>query len=184
MAPFQLELAHVVMLVRDLDVMVGFYTDVLGFEVTDRGASRRPGRELVFLSQSPALHHQIAFVNDRVDDAPANTVDHWAFRMGGTLDDLRALLEALRAHDAVSEVTPVSHGNTWSIYFRDPEGNRVEIYLDTPFHVAQPQRQPFDPDVTDDELMRWTEQTFAAMTGFEPMEQFVARRRARLEPPS
>ena len=44
----------------------------------------------------------------------------------------------------VSELAPRSHGNAWSIYFHDPEGNRVEIYRPTPWHVSQPYGEPLD----------------------------------------
>ena len=40
----------------------------------------------------------------------------------------------------VTEVVPVTHGNSVSLYFRDPEGNRIECYLDSPWYCAQPQR--------------------------------------------
>ena len=39
---------------------------------------------------------------------------------------------------AVDSVIPVSHGNAWSLYFTDPEGNGLECFVDSPFHVAQP----------------------------------------------
>ena len=36
----QLEVAHSVLYVHDREAMINFYTDVLGFEVTDRGPLR------------------------------------------------------------------------------------------------------------------------------------------------
>ena len=36
----------------------------------------------------------------------------------------------------------MSHGNTLSIYFNDPEGNGLEVFWDTPWHVAQPKANP------------------------------------------
>ena len=176
MTRLRLELAHNVLLVRALDDMVDFYTRVLGFEVTDRGPSRRPGCEIVFLSQSPELHHQIAFVNAR-DDAPGGALDHQAYRANATLADLRQLHDDLRADGRATEITPLSHGNTWSIYFRDPERNRVEVYLETPWHVAQPQREPLDLSLTDAEIVAWTERTFGADPSFEPLTSYTRRRR-------
>ena len=51
----------------------------------------------------------------------------------------------------------VDHGNAWSLYFRDPESNRIEIYLDTPWHVAQPHRVELDLSLSDDKILRATE---------------------------
>ena len=178
MTRVRLELAHLVVLVRELDPMVDFYTRVLGFDVTDRGPSRRAGCEIVFLSASPDAHHQLAFVNAR-EDASAGPLEHQAYRAAGTLDDLRRLVATLRTDGRASEITPVSHGNTWSVYFRDPERNRVEIYLDTPWHVAQPQREVLDLDLTDAEIAVWTERTFGSDVTFEPHDEYVRRRTAR-----
>ena len=33
---------------------------------------------------------------------------------------------------------------TRCLYLRDPEGNRVEVFIDTPWHVTQPYREPMD----------------------------------------
>ena len=39
---------------------------------------------------------------------------------------------------------PVTHGNALSVYFLDPEGNRVELLIDTPWYVPQPHRLVVD----------------------------------------
>jgi len=40
--------------VKDMDAMVGFYTEDLGSQVTDRGPLKMPGEpEIVFLSSDP-----------------------------------------------------------------------------------------------------------------------------------
>jgi catechol 2,3-dioxygenase len=39
-----------------------------------------------------------------------------------------------------------THGNAMSIYFRDPEGNRLEVFMDTPWYCEQPLREPIDLD--------------------------------------
>jgi len=36
------------------------------------------------------------------------------------------------------------HGNSWSFYFLDPEGNKIEIYAVTPWQVKQPWRHALD----------------------------------------
>jgi catechol 2,3-dioxygenase len=74
----------------------------------------------------------------------------------------------------------VSHGNAWSAYFLDPEGNRLEAYLHTPFYVPQPHGEPLDLGKTDDEILHATEAACAKDPGFMPREAFAAKVAARL----
>jgi catechol 2,3-dioxygenase-like lactoylglutathione lyase family enzyme len=178
----ELEFAHAVVMVCDMERMVDFYTRVLGFEVTDRGplGPDEQGPQIVFLSQAATHHHQIAFADVRREPGRSNSVDHLAFRSGGSLSDLRDLQATLEAEDGVSDIAPITHGNAWSIYFRDPEGNRVEVFLDTPWHVAQPQIRPLDLSRSDDEILHWTEETYREQPRFGPMADFYASRAEHL----
>ncbi len=162
-----LEWSHMVLYVEDVERMLAFYTDVLGFEVTDRGPLGRDDREIIFLSQSPREHHQVAFIDGRSAAGPSNSVNHAAFR----IDDLTALRRLAAALDAEGAAyNPRTHGNTWSIYFQDPEQNGIEIFCDTPWKVAQPQAVTWDPALSDAELARWTEERFRHEPGFEPAD--------------
>ena len=159
--------SHMVLYVEDVERMLAFYTDVLGFEVTDRGPLGRDDREIVFLSQDPDEHHQVAFIDGRKEAGPSNSVNHAAFR----IDDLAALRKMSAALDAEGVAcNPRSHGNTWSIYFEDPERNGIEIFCDTPWKVAQPQAVAWDPALSDEDLARWTEERFRDQPGFEPAD--------------
>jgi len=170
----QLEVAHAVLHVHDVERMIDFYTGTLGFEVTDRGSLGRG--EIVFLSQAANHHHQLAFVTGRDTPDKSNSVHHVAFRSAGTLDDLKALKAVLEADDAVSGIMPLTHGNAWSVYFRDPELNGVEVFIDTPWHVAQPQGEPLDLDKSNDEIVETTRNRFAAEPGFGPIDDFYRGR--------
>ena len=48
------------------------------------------------------------------------------------------------------------HGNAWALYFKDPEGNPVELYVDSPFYTPQPCGE-LDLDQPNDEILRRTE---------------------------
>jgi catechol 2,3-dioxygenase len=170
-----LEFAHAVVYVVDMEKILDFYTRVLGFEVTDRGPLGE--REIVFLSQTADHHHQIAFVDSRNEAGRSNSVDHLAFRSSGSLAALRALHDALQAEPEVSGIRPLTHGNAWSVYFRDPEGNGIEVFIDTPWHVQQPQGKPLDFSMDDDALLAWTKEAFEA-DGAElsPLGEFYAAR--------
>ena len=144
------QLAHVGYYVRDLDKMVAFYTRVFGMVVTDHGVSTRPGAPtMAFLSRNPDEHHQIAFATGRGEDVPT-TINQISFRVHGLAELLvwhRKLLEL-----GVEKIDPRTHGNAWSLYFLDPEGNRLELYTPTEWHVSQPFGHPFDPTRPEQEI--------------------------------
>ena len=171
--------SHVGIYVRHLAQMEGFYTRFMGLVVTDRGPLETPGGtvDLVFLSRDPREHHQLVLASGRPAEVPFNVVNQLSFRVA-SLADLRGLHERLHA-EGVTEIRPVSHGNALSVYFRDPEGNRVELFIDTPWHVTQPLRIPFDFSRSDEALMRWAEETARRLPGFRPMREWqgeMARR--------
>jgi catechol 2,3-dioxygenase len=174
----QLEVAHAVLYVHDMEQMIEFYSNTLGFEVTDRGPLFND--EIVFMSQTANHHHQVAFVSGRSKPDPSNNMHHVAFRSGGTLDDLRALKNTIAADPRVTQIMPLTHGNAWSVYFRDPEFNGVEVFLDTPWHVQQPQGDPLDLDKSNDEIVETTRARFSAEPQFGPIEDFYRRRAERL----
>ena len=68
------------------------------------------------------------------------------------------------------------HGNAISVYFQDPEGNGIEIFCDTPWHVPQPQVRPWDPSKSDEEVLASVEADFRDAPGFMPMEHYRAER--------
>lgn len=177
----KLRWSHCVLYVRDMPTMIDFYEGVLGFRVADRGPldrSNPSGPEVAFLSQVDSDHHQIAFADVR-GDGPSTTLDHIAFRVD-SLDDVKGMAERLRADGRATELAPVSHGNAWSIYFRDPEGNRIEVFCDSPFHVAQPQIHSWDLSTSEADLLASTREKFGDEPGFRPMKEYQSEQRRKL----
>ncbi|MEC9133479.1 MAG: VOC family protein [Pseudomonadota bacterium] len=170
--------SHAVMYVRDEAVMLDFYTRVLGFEITDRGPLGEKGPDIIFLSQNPEEHHQLAMLPVRQDAESSNSVNHFAFRVT-EFADLKALYDALQPIDGI-KVGPMSHGNTLSIYFNDPEGNGLEVFWDTPWHVAQPQGERWDINLSEDQALAWVEATFGHEASFQARENYYAQRRREL----
>ena len=170
--------SHAVLYVRDQDTMIDFYTNVLGFAVTDRGPLGENAPDIVFMSQSPDEHHQLAMIQTRQDEDPSNSVNHFAFRVE-QFADVKALNEKLAGMDGI-KVGPLSHGNTLSIYFNDPEGNGIEVFWDTPWHVAQPQGKPWDTSMDEAAVLDWVRSEFGEEASFEPREDYYARRRTEL----
>lgn len=172
-----LEVAHTVLYVHDVERMIGFYRDMLGFEVTDRGAlGALGGAEIIFMSQTANHHHQVAFVTGRPAVDKSNSVHHTAYRSSGTLDDLKELHGRLEAHADVTGIMPLTHGNAWSIYFQDPENNGVEIFIDTPWHVQQPQGKPLDLSKSNDEIVATTIEQFTGEPQFGDLKSFYDQR--------
>jgi len=173
----RLTLGHTTLAARDLDRLSAFYCDVLGFHVTNRGPVPG-GSEIAFLSQDPSAHHQIAMVGGlEPPDAAFVMVDHLAFRTGA-LDDLRVLRARLVAA-GVAPILQICHGNAWSLYFDDIEGNGVECFVDTPFHVAQPFAQGFDLDQSNEAILEATRRLIESEPEFRPLaewrEEFTKR---------
>lgn len=176
---FRLRLGHVTIAVRDLDAMVVFYTEVLGFLVTNRGEPVPGMGEMAFISQTSDEHHQIVLV-EMADPAPRSFMlaDHLAFHVD-SLDHLREL--SARLSDAGnSSAIPINHGNAWSVYFTDPEGNGLECFVDTPFHVAQPFGEGLDLSKSDTAIEDETRSKLESQPEFQPFPQWRRAMDARL----
>lgn len=147
------QLCHVGIYVYEIEGMIDFYRDVLGLTVTDRGIGSSTKLPITFMSSHPQQHHQFVLVQGRAKDAPS-TINQLSFKVD-TLSDLRSVAAKATARGAKMRQT--SHGNAWSVYFFDPENNQIEIYLDTPWHVAQPHGDPIDFALSDAEIYAQTE---------------------------
>ena len=170
------QLSHFGIFVRDIDAMTRFYTQVFGLHLTDRGEGRNFRFQLHFLSGSPEQHHQLVLASGRDAQTPS-TVMQMSFKVQA-IDDLRRVRANALAFGA-TEMRGMNHGNALSIYFLDPEGNTIEVYLDTPWYVPQPHGDPLDLEKSDAELWAETEAACRADPGFEPVQAWAARFSAR-----
>ena len=177
MAAIHARLAHVGVYAHDKAKLEHFYTTVLGLAITDKGTARS-WMELTFLSGNADAHHQLVLVSGRPDTEGFNPIQQISF-MVDSLSQLREVHNRALDNGATG-MRITCHGNAWSCYFSDPEGNTVEAYLDTPFHVPQPHGAPFDLMASDDEILRWTEDHCRADPGFMMIDEYKAKMRARL----
>lgn len=140
------KLGHIVLKVRDAAKSRDFYTRTLGLKVAhedlDRGA--------VFLSFGEA-HHDLALfqlASGAAPDAAQPGLHHMAWQLG-SVEELQAAYRELKALGVPIEST-VEHNVTRSIYFPDPDGNRVELYCDMvangfeAMRTIGPRRDPLD----------------------------------------
>ncbi len=153
----KLKWSHAVLNVKDVDKILGFYTGILGFTITDRGPMGENAPEIIFMSQDPDEHHQLAVAALRKDEGPSNSLNHLAFRVE-SFDDIKTLSGKLKSRDI--DILPLSHGNTLSLYFNDPEGNGLEVFWDTPWHVEQPDGMTWDTDLDQAQALAWGRRNF------------------------
>jgi catechol 2,3-dioxygenase-like lactoylglutathione lyase family enzyme len=172
----KLWLSHVGFYVTDINKMVGFYTRFLGFTVSDRGP--RPDGEIVFMTRDASEHHQLVFATGRPSDLSFNVINQISFRLDG-LDTLREMHAALK-DNPVKILGPVTHGNALSSYFLDPEGNRVELLIGTPWYVPQPCRLPVDLSLPDDQMWASIEKQVCTMPGFKTHAEWEREMEAKL----
>jgi catechol 2,3-dioxygenase len=158
------QLSHVGIYVADSESMIRFYQEVLSLTVTDRGLSSSAKQPITFMSSTPDQHHQVVLVQGRAKDAPS-TINQLSFKVA-SLAELREVAAKVTARGI--KLRQTSHGNAWSVYFPDPEGNQVEIYLDTPWHVAQPHGDPMDFSLSDEAIYAQTEAKVRADPTFKP----------------
>jgi 4-oxalocrotonate tautomerase len=107
-------LDHVLLEVEDLERAEAFYVGTLGFSVRKRD-THRDGRPLVVTEQGLGL---------TTGGGGAGTVEHLAFRTR----NVAALAEKLRSEgvEIVDGPSPTAYGI--SLYVRDPDGNKVELF--------------------------------------------------------
>jgi catechol-2,3-dioxygenase len=149
--------AHVVYMTRRFDEMIAWYKGVFEAEVVHQDPA------LAFLTYDDE-HHRFAFANLDVlkpgaaalDDRGEIGVNHVAYTYGSVGDLLDTYQRLKRA--GIDPYWPVHHGTTLSLYYTDPDGNRMEFQVDcgtvedakalmgTPAYAANPVGVMFDPD--------------------------------------
>ena len=120
--PSHAGLRHLALGVRDLEAMKRFYTDVLGFEV-----EWEPDADNIYLSSgidNLAFHRSPARAEGR---SAGSALDHLGLivRSAADVDAWAAFLES---RGVTLDAPPRTHRDgARSCYFRDPDGNQVQI---------------------------------------------------------
>lgn len=116
---------HIGVNVRDLDRAEAFYTEVLGFRVAERYAESirhlmlDTGAAGLHLFETPGLE-----MADALHTLGEDGYLHIAF--GTTRERFDTVLVELKRH-GVAFRGPLVLGKGESVYFRDPDGNHLEI---------------------------------------------------------
>ena len=122
-------IGHVHLKVANIERALGFYRDILGFEVM-----QWYGEDAVFLSAG-GYHHHIGlntWMSRNAPPAPRNSAGlfHLAILYPERRDLAQALLWLLEANYPLDGAS--DHGVSEALYLRDPDGNGVELYRDRP----------------------------------------------------
>jgi catechol-2,3-dioxygenase len=173
----KIQFTHCGIFCSDLEMMVDYYRKHLGFVVSDKGVAST-GHRLYFMTQDPEIHHQLVLFDGKPTDLPFNPVNQLSLLMDSLADLQSYYQRAVRA--GIQGIEQVDHGNAWSIYFKDPEGNPLELYVDSPFFTAQPCREPLDLDLPEEEVLRLTEAMCRRRPGFLSREAWIQEMRERI----
>jgi catechol-2,3-dioxygenase len=149
--------AHVVYQTRRYDEMIAWYLTVFEAKIVHRDPA------LAFLTYDDE-HHRFAFANLELlrpgaqdDERGAIGVNHVAYTYAN-VGDLLGTYARLKA-SGIEPYWPIHHGITLSLYYKDPDGNRMEFQVDAmadymesdAFH-ANPIGIDYNPDAL---MARW-----------------------------
>lgn len=119
------QLGHVHLYVGDLERSINFYGQMFELRVTER-----IGDAMAFLA-SAQEHHSLALqaLGEAARPPAAGSVGlyHVAFEVPSAAA-LEQALDRLDEHDVRWQA--VDHGISWAVYFDDPDGNGLELYVD------------------------------------------------------
>ncbi len=129
-APIRLE--HAGLRTTRLAQMVRWYSSVLQAEVTFQSST------IAFLAYDERNHRLVVIDRPGTTEATPNAagLDHLAFAYAD-LCELRSTYRRLR-DEGISPVRTTDHGSSISFYYSDPDGNQVELKVDT---ITDPARQ-------------------------------------------
>ncbi|MFN3825860.1 MAG: VOC family protein [Pseudorhodobacter sp.] len=127
--PAETRIGHVHLKVANLDRAIGFYRDVLGFEL-----QQKFGTQAAFLSAG-GYHHHIGLNTWESKGASPPPPGHTGLYHTAILyPDRRSLGQAMKRvlEAGIDLEGAADHGVSEAIYLRDPDGNGVELYRDRP----------------------------------------------------
>lgn len=136
---------HIVLNTPDIDRATEFYTNLLGFRISDWSE-----HQMVFL-RTNTKHHSVSF-----NAAPHASVNHVAYLVSG-VDEVMRGISNLRKHGIDPAWGPGRHGpgNNIFCYFKDPIGYVTEYTSDIDYIQDESKHQPKVWPRTRESIDRW-----------------------------
>lgn len=161
--------SHMGLVVKDIEMMEDFYTNTIGFERTDGGMTTQ-GFIIRFFwwRAGPTSCRQRRRPIDSSPRLPPGITERPA-------QNVQAHLRRIRRQDLHRH-----HGNCWTMYTTDPEGNGIEFFVDTPWYVTQPFLKPMDFNMDEETLIEATEALVSVAPGFTTLQDFYKDLRERV----
>lgn len=127
-----MRVGHLVLNVKNLAESTRFYTDILGFEISRQTPTG------TFLTCGK-IHHDLALFQAPDDALPVSSgqlgLNHFAVQVED-LDALKEVYSNLKDREVTLDHN-TDHGMTSSVYFMDPDGNRVEFFCNNQADPAE-----------------------------------------------
>ncbi|MGH9101040.1 MAG: VOC family protein [Acidimicrobiales bacterium] len=143
---------HLALVVGDVEKSKAFYHDILGLAIREED----PDHGGTFLGVGRYGHNVDLFPvsavsSDQLAELNGQRLHHLALRVA-TEEDLHEAYRSLKEAGVPIEATK-AHESQHSIYLKDPDGNRVEIYWEFPdaveiFERGRSDANPYDGDDT------------------------------------
>ena len=169
-----LEFHHAGLYVQDMAKMVEFFTRVMGFSLSDPRPEEEILSERVFLTRESSEFDQLVFIKGRPEIEPGKSnLQQLSFYVE-TLDEVREAEKTLKSEPEVTNIIPRCHGNAWSVYFQDPEDNRLEVYCATPWQCSQPHGWDLDLSLSNEEIQARTLDAVKKDPTYQPIAEWGA----------
>jgi catechol-2,3-dioxygenase len=137
---------HLGIYVRDLEKMTAFWRDFMGMQITKQSDS-----SAFFSSDPERSDHEIVLMKGRVSEEDPHLINQISMRVN-TLDDLRDFYRRIKANGYQIDQL-VTHASAIGCYFRDPEGNRTEVFWVTGLPSWAGVGVPIDIERPDEEVL-------------------------------
>jgi catechol 2,3-dioxygenase len=128
--PFKIgKLGHIVINCADIERSLKFYTEVMGFQISDIYTDDMAPGGMAFLRCGPD-HHSIALVGSMKKENPSDNyeLNHIAFEVN-TLEEVLRAREHLKKHKVVLDFEGRRRaGAQIAVEFHDPDNHRLEIF--------------------------------------------------------
>ena len=119
------KIGHIVLNVKNTEVSTKFYADLLGMEVV----SRNEQGTSAFLSFGTQHHDLALFSAPEESEQGRLGLNHIALQIEGGPDEIEKFQQ--RLEDWGVPIDRIrNHGITSSVYFTDPDDNRIEVFCE------------------------------------------------------